>query len=190
LNKRKTEIKNKYIELESNIIYSGECFFPFELQVISANNIFSLFNGYIYENRHLRKIFLKFQTKEMTGESGQELKLPSMVTRSMTFSALRRKNLIDIVPYMLNVVVQFVVGSNIIETFEGRHILADNNQHIGDKFYWGTIARMPMETTAVFKVNIYSKEGDGIVVGVGAMKLYDENGYLLQGEQEVHLYAK
>ena len=108
----------------------------------------------------------------------------------MTFSAFRRKNLIDIVPYMLNVVVQFVVGSNIIETFEGRHILSDNNQYIGDKFHWGTIARMPMETTAVFKVNIYSKEGDGIVVGVGAMKLYDENGYLLQGEQEVHLYAK
>lgn len=121
----------------------------------------------------IRKKFLKFQTKELTAETGHDVKLPSMVTRYMTFSALRRKSLIDIVPYMLNVVVQFVVGNNILETFEGKHILTENNQHIGDRFNWGTIARMPMETTVIFKVNIYSKEGDGIIAGVGAMKLYD-----------------
>lgn len=51
------------------------------------------------------------------------------------------------------------------------------------------LARMPMETTIVLRLNLFAKEGDGLTVGVGALKLFDENGFLMQGKQEVQMYA-
>lgn len=41
----------------------------------------------------------------------------------------------------------------------------------------------------MFKVYIFAKEGDGDVAGVGALKLFDESGFMVQGEQDVQLYA-
>jgi len=32
---------------------------------------------------------------------------------------------------------------------------------------------MPLETTIIFKLVLYAKEGEGDVVGVGAIKLFD-----------------
>jgi len=69
-------------------------------------------------------------------------------------------------------------------------VIADNNQLINHKVSWGSFAKMPLETTIVFKVELFAKEGDGVTCGVGAIKMFDENGYLVQGEQEVQLYAK
>jgi hypothetical protein len=42
---------------------------------------------------------------------------------------------------------------------------------------------MPLETTIIVKLVIYSKEGEGDVAGVGAIKLFDENGFIVQGDQ-------
>lgn len=89
----------------------------------------------------------------------------------------------------MNVSVQFVVGSRVLITLESRCVLADNTQQFGEKLSWGMIARMPMETSIVFKLSIFAKEGDGFTYGVGALKLFDENGFLVQGRQQVQLYA-
>ena len=102
--------------------------------------------------------------------------------------------MIDIHPYMINVSVQLVCGSNVLplvcggnvlQSFKTKFAVADNNQFIMDKVSWNniTISKLPMESTVVFKLQLFSKEGEGIVCGVGAMKLFDEYGYLLQGEQ-------
>jgi hypothetical protein len=84
---------------------------------------------------------------------------------------------------MMNIAVQFVVGSRILASLESRFILADNSQQLGDKLSWGMLAKMPMETSIVFKLSIFAKEGDGFTYGVGALKLFDENGFLVQGRQ-------
>lgn len=42
--KRRVELKNRYVEVEGNIIYSGECFFVFELTIVAVNNAFALFH--------------------------------------------------------------------------------------------------------------------------------------------------
>jgi hypothetical protein len=60
-------------------------------------------------------------------------------------------------------------------------VIADNHQIINDKIEWSTISRLPLETNVVFKLILYEKEGNGITFGVGALKLFDENGFLLQG---------
>ena len=93
-------------------------------------------------------------------------------------------------PYMYNICVQFVLGSTVLHTTETKYVLADNNQFIGDKISWNIISKMPMETVLTFKIHLYTKEGDGIVCGVGAMKLFDEYGYIYQGRQEIFLFAK
>lgn len=74
---------------------------------------------------------------------------------------------------MMNVTVQFVVGSRVLASLESRCVLADNSQQIGEKLSWGMLARMPMETSIVFKLSIFAKEGDGFTYGVGALKLFD-----------------
>lgn len=68
-------------------------------------------------------------------------------------------------------------------------MLADNCQQLGERLSWGQLARMPMETSIVFRLSIFAKEGDGFTFGVGALKLFDENGFMAQGRQEVQLYA-
>jgi hypothetical protein len=143
------------------------------MQILSVNNMFSLLNGYVYQNNLARKKFLKFQSKDIANETGNESRLPSLVTRYMTYAAMRRKNLVEIMPYILNVAVQFVVGSNVFYSAETHFVIADNNQLIADRVSWGTVARLPMEATVVVKVQLFSKEGEGMVVGVGAMKLFD-----------------
>lgn len=40
-----------------------------------------------------------------------------------------------------------------------------------------------METSAIFKVQVFEKEGNGVNCGIGVLKLFDDNGYLKQGEQ-------
>lgn len=89
----------------------------------------------------------------------------------------------------MNITVELVIGNRILSTIEGRFVLADNHQIIGEKLNWGVIAKMPMETTIVFKLSIYAKEGDGFTFGVGALKLFDDNAFLVQGKQEIQLYA-
>ena len=108
------------------------------------NNIFSLFNGYNYENRIFHKKFLRFQQKDIQPESVNESRLPSLLTRQMTFAALKRDNLLDFVPYMMNVMVQFVVGSTILHSVETKHTLVDNNQTFHEKINWNNIAKMPL----------------------------------------------
>ena len=95
---------------------------------------------------------------------------------------MQREGLIELIPQMANVGLQFVVGSNVIVSTETKCVLADNNIWIGDNVSWGSIARLPLETTITLRLQLFSKEGDGIICGVGAIKLFDEYGYLLQGD--------
>ena len=74
---------------------------------------------------------------------------------------------------MMNISVQFVLGSNVLHSVESRFVLADNNQIVGDKISWNTIAKLPMETSMVVKLQMFSREGEGVVVGVGGCKLFD-----------------
>ncbi len=83
----------------------------------------------------------------------------------------------------MNVTTQFVIGNRILSTIESKNVLADNHQTIGEKISWNILAKMPMETSIVFKVNIFTKEGEGFTYGVGALKLFDENAFLVQGRQ-------
>lgn len=81
--------------------------------------------------------------------------------------------MVDLVPYMMNVVIQFALGNKILSNHETRYVIADNHQVLDEKISWGTLAKMPMETVIVFKLYIYAKEGEGDIVGVGALKLFD-----------------
>lgn len=154
--------------------------------MVSLNNIFHLLNGYSYENYLVRKKFLKFQSNEINPDG----KFPSLVTRYGTFLAMRRQAKVDFIPHMMNVAVTFVIGANIMHSVETKYAIADNHQLVNDTLRWNIVAKMPMETTIVFKVQLYSKEGEGVTCGVGALKLFDENGFMVQGEQEVQLYTK
>lgn len=91
----------------------------------------------------------------------------------MNFMAMKRKNILDLVPYMMNIAVQFSLGNKILYSVETKYVIADNHQHVAEKIVWNTISRMPLETTIIFKLIVYAKEGEGDVVGVGAMKLFD-----------------
>jgi len=86
---------------------------------------------------------------------------------------------------MMNLTIQLVVGSRILANLESRSVIADHAQAFAERLKWDklTLARLPMETSIVFKLNIYAKEGDGFTYGVGALKLFDENGFLVQGRQ-------
>ena len=74
---------------------------------------------------------------------------------------------------MMSITTQFVIGNKILISIESKYVLADNHQIIGQKLSWNILAKMPMETTIVFKVNICTKEGEGFTYGVGALKLFD-----------------
>ncbi len=74
---------------------------------------------------------------------------------------------------MMNITVTFVVGRHIVQSTETKVVLADNNQTINDRISWGSIAKMPMETTIVFTIQVFSKEGEGLTCGVGALKIFD-----------------
>ena len=52
------------------MIYSGECFFAFELELLGVSGVFSLFKGDPYTDKIVRKKFLRFQSKEMLAEIG------------------------------------------------------------------------------------------------------------------------
>lgn len=45
---------------------------------------------------------------------------------------------------MLSISIEFVVGSKILQSLQTKFVIADNNQAIGDKISWGTLAKMPM----------------------------------------------
>ncbi len=47
---------------------------------------------------------------------------------------------------------------------------------------YNLVCNLMMEINIVFKVKVYSKEGEGTTVGVGVLKLFDEFGYMLQGK--------
>lgn len=95
------------------------------------------------------------------------------MTRYMKFVALKNKKMIDLIPFMLNINIMFVVGCNELYSTDTKFVIADNNQIISHKVSWGSLSKMPLETTIVFKVQIYAKEGDGVTCGVGALKLFD-----------------
>jgi hypothetical protein len=189
LEKRRGELKNRYVEIEGGVIYSGECFFAFELELLAVSGMHSLLKGSAYEDKIVRKKFLRFQSKEMFADVGSESRLPSLVLRNLAFMGKKRKNEVEIVPFMMNLAVQFVIGSRVLASLDSKFVLADDCQPIGEKLSWGVLARMPLETTIVFRLNVFAKEGDGFTFGVGALKLFDENGFLVQGKQEVQLYA-
>ena len=48
---------------------------------------------------------------------------------------------------------------------------------------------MPMETTLVLKVQMFTREGEGSCFGVGAVKLFDSCGFLRQGKVSVQLHS-
>lgn len=189
LEKRRGELKNRYVEIEGGVIYSGECFFAFELELLAISGLHALLKGTPYSDKILRKKFLRFQSKEMFAEVGNESRLPSLVVRYLAFMARKRKNEVEIVPFMMNLSVQIVIGNRILASLESRFVLADNSQPITERLSWGTLAKLPMEATIVFKLNVFAKEGDGFTFGVGALKLFDEYGFLMQGRHEVQLYA-
>lgn len=101
----------------------------------------------------------------------------------MNYMALKRRNMIDLIPYMMNVMVQFALGNRILYSAETKYVIADNHQLVGEKIAWSIVSKMPLETNIIVKLVMYAKEGEGDVVGVGAMKLFDENGFLIQGDQ-------
>jgi hypothetical protein len=70
LEKRRGELKNRYVEIEGSVIYSGECFFAFELELVAVSGVFSLLKGEPCEDKIVRKKFLRFQSKEMFSEVG------------------------------------------------------------------------------------------------------------------------
>lgn len=45
--------------------------------------------------------------------------------------AMKRKNLVEIIPFMMNITIQFVIGNRILSTLESKFVLADNHQNIG-----------------------------------------------------------
>ena len=47
-----------------------------------------------------------------------------------------------------------------------------------------------LETSLVLKVKVHSKEGESVICGVGVLKLFDEWGYLKQGEQKIQLISQ
>ena len=93
----------------------------------------------------------------MFNEVGNEAKFPSLVTRYMKFVALKNKKMIDLIPFMFNINVVFVVGCNEFYSTETKYVIADNNQVINHKINWGSLSKIPLETTIVFKVQIYAK---------------------------------
>ena len=96
------------------MIYSGECFLAFELELLAVSGVLSLLKGAPCEEKVVRKKFLRFQSKEMFAEVGAESRLPSLVTRYLAFMGKKRKNEVEILPFMLNVGVQFVIGSRVL----------------------------------------------------------------------------
>lgn len=58
---------------------------------------------------------------------------------------------------MMNLTVTFVIGRHIIYSTDTKVVLADNNLILNDKVSWGSIAKMPLETTIVFTLQVFSK---------------------------------
>lgn len=193
LEKRRAELKNRYVEIEGAVVYSGECFFEFEAELLAVSGVLSLLQE--KQGPHVEKLlhkkFLRFQSKEMASEADNESRLPSLLTRHTAFTAKRRKNEVEVLPFMMNLTVQLAIGSRVLAALDSRAVIADNAQLISERLHWHklTLARLPMETSMVFKLNIFAKEGEGFTYGVGALKLFDENGFLVQGRQEVQMHA-
>ena len=60
-------------------------------------------------------------------------------------------------------------------------VVVDNHQNVRQTVFWTTIAKIPMESTLVVKLQMFSREGEGGCWGGGAIKLFDQNGFLRQG---------
>ena len=75
----------------------------------------------------------------------------------MKFVAFKNKKMIDMIPFMFNIRVVFVVGCNELYSTETKFVIADNNQVVNHRVSCGSLSKMPLETTIVFKAQIYAK---------------------------------
>jgi hypothetical protein len=88
---------------------------------------------------------------------------------------------------MTTVSIEYLYGNEVILKDESRPVIASAHVGINEKIVYELVCNLMMEINVVFKVKVWSKEGEGTTVGVGVMKLFDEFGYLVQGRQEIQL---
>ena len=83
---------------------------------------------------------------------------------------------------MVSIVIEYTYGSEVIFKDETQTVIAGAHVGINEKMIYNLVCNLMMEINIVFKVKVYSKEGEGTTVGVGVLKLFDEFGYMLQGK--------
>ena len=79
---------------------------------MSLSGVFGLFRRPDREVRGLRKKVLRFEGREVVG--GEEGKLPGLGVRNWQLNELRRKGQLDMVPAVMNVCLQFVLGTRLL----------------------------------------------------------------------------
>lgn len=83
---------------------------------------------------------------------------------------------------MVSIVIEYTYGNEVVFKDETQTIVAGSHVGINEKMIYNLVCNLMMEMKIVFKVKVYSKEGEGSTVGVGVLKLFDEFGYILQGK--------
>jgi hypothetical protein len=100
---------------------------------------------------------------------------------------LKKEGKFPIVPYQFNIVVNFFYNSEKVRKVKTPLAIVSNIVETDFKVEWKTLSTLMLETTIVFKVKFYSKEGEKITCGIGVIKAFDEFGYLRQGRYKVQL---
>lgn len=74
---------------------------------------------------------------------------------------------------MCTLAVEMMLGCKIFYRQEVDPFTAYNHSGLDCKVQLGLLSKLPLETCLVFTIKVHSKEGDGIVCGIGVLKLFD-----------------
>ena len=161
---------------------------------MKVRNIQSLLLVAKPETRTTRRGILKLtNTKDLKDDN-----LRTMTTFKKRYDfGQRARSKFCLFPYQFNVSVElyyngepiFVSNERDSEREDTQMILIEENPKINQVIQCLPLSQIMLETSLVLKLKVFSREGDGVYCGVGVIKLFDEYGYLRQGNYDVQLYA-